>query len=450
MASKNYYLQLVFRVLVITILAFLVAFLWAYGYYYYAIPVLLLCIAQVVFLINFLNQTNLKIAYFFESLKNEDYTVRFPEETKPKTLKQLHQSLNKVNHLIRETQIKNREQENYYHEILKHAKIGVLTLNEKGHILYANPSAKRFLCCDPLNHIRQLEKVDEKLYDFLAKVKPFERRLFQLTNERETSQLVLKSTQVVLHEETLQLITIQDINAELDQKETDSWMKLIRVLTHEIMNTIAPISSISESILNYYKNENGIVSLENIDENHIKNTIKGLEVIKNQGADLMSFVQSYRSILSVPKPDKSIIEVPKLLENVKVMISQESGFETIQFKIKTTEDNLEIFADEKQIMQVLINLTKNAMQSLQDKKSGVIELSSGINSENQKYITVKDNGDGISKELLGQIFVPFFTTKSYGSGIGLSLSKQIMQIHGGSLQVHSIPQIETSFTLFFN
>lgn len=449
MASKNYYFQLIFRVIGITIMAFLVAFLWMNTHFYFAIASLILLIVFVVFLIKYLNQTNLKIAYFFESLKNEDFTLRFLEESNPTSLKQLHKSLNKVNNLIRETQIKNKTQESYYQEILKQAKIGILTLNNKGHILFSNPTAKKLFNSDQLNHIRQLEKVDEKLFKLLYELKPFDRKLFQLTNERETVQLVIKCTEVVLNKEALKLITIQDINNELDEKETDSWMKLIRVLTHEIMNTITPITSISESILKYYKTENGIVQVAQIDENLINNTVKGLEVIKNQGNDLMSFVQSYRSILNVPIPDKKIIDVSNLLEKVKVLASQETGFDAISFQIKNTVKDLEIFADEKQVTLVLINLSKNAIQSLQENEGGTIELISGITANNEKYIQVKDNGPGISQELIDQIFVPFFTTKTYGSGIGLSLSKQIMQIHGGTLKVYSVPFVETSFTLVF-
>ena len=449
MASKNYYFQLILRIVFISALAFLFAFTWLKNDYYFAIASSILLIIQVVFLIKYLNKTNVKISYFLDSLRNEDFTVRFPEEANPKSLKQLHKSLNKVNNLIRETQIKNKEQENYYQEILKQAKIGILTLNNKGHILFSNPTAKRLFNCTQLNHVRQLEKVDEKLFYILSELKPFERRLFKLTNERETVQLLIKSTEIVLNENKLKLITIQDINNELDEKETDSWKKLIQVLTHEIMNTITPITSISESILNFYKNENEILTVNQIDEDIIKNTVKGLEVIKNQGNDLMSFVQSYRSMLNIPIPDKKIINVKKLIEKVKILVSQEVGFNTVLFQIKDIPENAEIFADEKQITLVLINLLKNAIQSLLEKENGVVDFSYGITKDKEKYIRVKDNGPGISKELIDEIFVPFFTTKANGSGIGLSLSRQIMQIHGGSLKVHSVPFQETSFTLFF-
>jgi len=449
MISKNYYFQLIIRVCVITVIAFALAYTSLNNRIYIAVVLFVFLIFQVIFLIKYINQTNLKIAYFFESLKNEDFTLRFSEDANPTSLKQLHQSLNEVNNLIRDTQIKNRSQENYYQEILKQVKIGILTINNKGHILFSNPTAKRLFNCTQLNHLRQLEKVDQELFKLLSNLKPFERKLFQFENERETIQLLIKSTEVTLNEDALMLVTIQDINNELDEKETDSWMKLIRVLTHEIMNTIAPISSISESILSYYKKEKGILATSEIDENHIKNTIKGLEVIKNQGNDLMSFVQSYRSVLNVPIPDKKIIDVQELLEKVKILSSQEDGFQTISFEIKNTSENFEIFADEKQITQVLLNLTKNAMQSLHKSDAGIIEMITGITSNNEKYIMIKDNGSGISQDLINQIFVPFFTTKINGSGIGLSLSKQIMQIHGGRLKVHSVPFVETSFSLVF-
>jgi two-component system nitrogen regulation sensor histidine kinase NtrY len=449
MASIKFYILIIIRIVLIAVLTFFIAFTLLKDFKLLAGLLLIFLIFQIVFLIRYLNRTNIKIAYFFDSLVNEDFTIRFPEDANPKSLMQLHTSINKVKNLIRETQIKNRLQENYYQEILKQAKIGILMLNDKGHVIFANPTIKKILNSNQLNHLRQLEKVDSNLFNLLSNLQPFERKLYQLTSERETNHLVIRATQVVLDNNVLKLITIQEINNELDEKETDSWTKLIRVLTHEIMNTIAPISSISESILNYYKGEDGLLSLNEISEVQIKNTVEGLEIIKNQGNDLVSFVQAYRNLLSIPVPDKKIIEVPKLLKKIKVLANQDKVFDSILFEVNNTIENLEIFADEKQITQVLVNLSKNAIQSLHDMKGGCIEFKSGINSHNEKYISVNDNGPGISLELIDQIFVPFFTTKTDGSGIGLSLSKQIMKMHGGSLKVHSQPSLKTSFSLYF-
>ena len=243
-------------------------------------------------------------------------------------------------------------------------------------------------------------------------------------------------------------MVVQDIHKELDEKETDSWVKLIRVLTHEIMNTITPITSISESILKYFKPNDG-KSTTHLNESHVQNTIKGLEVIKEQGSDLMEFVQSYRSFLSLPKPDKTLVPAKKLLERVQVLMDQENQNTPVVLDIVVDPVDLELFIDEKQISQILVNLAKNALQSLNGQENGSIRIIAGSTGLGKKFIRVTDNGPGIPPDLIDEIFVPFFTTKSTGTGIGLSLSKQIMHLHGGSMKVHSVPFNETSFVLGF-
>ncbi len=449
MASKNFYLQLILRVTLLSLTALLAGF----ALYKQQLLLSFLClvgvIIQTIVLIRHLNHTNRKIAYFFNAVKNEDFTLRFPEMGGPKSFNEIHQSLNALNNVIQKIHIQNQTQEQYYQEILKQAEIGILTYNDKGHILFTNPKAEKLINHTPLNHIKQLAQVDKKLYALFTTIQPFERKLIKLTNERETIQLSIKSTEINLNGELLRLMTIQDIHKELDEKETDSWIKLIRVLTHEIMNSVTPITSISESILRYYKGENGLLTINQIDENKIKNTAKGLEVIKNQGNDLMSFVQSYRSFLNVPSPDKKLIKVKELLEKIAVLMGQDIGLHHIEFKIMHTQNDLEIYADEKQVTQILMNLCKNAIQALKGSQNANLSLISGITKDNKKYITVKDNGPGIAPNLINEIFVPFFTTKNEGTGIGLSLSKQMMHLHEGNLTVHSIPNVETSFSLLF-
>jgi len=449
-ASKNLYIQLVFRVVLITLTALLIGFLFIKEYY--ILCVLALCIIgiETLFLIKYVNQTNRRIAYFFDSIKNEDFTMRFPEAIKNKTIKELNSSLNTFNSKIQEVYLKNQSQEQFYQEILKQADIGILTFNTKGHILFANPTVEKLLNYTPLNHIKQLQQIDYKLYNLFVNLNPFERTLFELTNEREKRQLALKSTAISLNKQSLLLVVIQDIHKELDEKETDSWVRLIRVLTHEIMNTVAPITSISESILKYFKKEEDIIALNEFKVAHLNNTARGLEVIKDQGQNLMSFVQSYRSFLNVPKPDKEIVLAQKLLDRVTILMTEDTKVRTVSFEVFAVPKDLELFIDEKQLTQVLLNLCKNAYQSLENQKNGIIKITAGVNNEGNKYIEVWDNGPGIPKELQEEIFVPFFTTKSTGTGIGLSLSKQILRLHGGTLKVTSIPNKETRFLMIFN
>ncbi len=449
MVSRNIYLQLVFRIILISASAVAGGFLFFREQYILAVFALLLLILMTSFLIHYVNQTNRKIAYFFDAIKNEDFTLRFPEKLTVKSLEELNHSLNMLNEMIQGIHIKKQAQEQYYKEIIKQADIGILTINDKGHILFANSTIEHLFDYTPLNHIKQLRQVDQKLFELFEELQPFERKLVQLTNERGKKQLALKSTSVSSEGKELLLVVVQDIHKELDEKESDSWVKLIRVLTHEIMNTITPITSISESILKYFKTHNGLVSLAEFNESHIQNTVKGLEVIKDQGSDLMDFVQSYRSFLSLPKPDKSLIKAERLLNKVKVLMSQENDSQPTEFELVVQPPELELYIDEKQISQILINLSKNALQSLNGQEDGRIKISTGLTKDHKNYIRVSDNGPGIPPELMDEIFVPFFTTKDTGTGIGLSLSKQIMHLHGGSMSVHSVPHKETSFLLVF-
>src|SRR5690554_604667 len=442
MVSRHIYLQLVFRIVMISASALVTGFFFFKDNYIITGLAFIFLIVQTVLLIRYVNHTNRKIAYFFDAIKNEDFTLRFPEKLSIKSLEELNHSLNTLNAMIQDIHLKKQAQEQYYMEILKQADIGILTINPKGHILYANPTVQRLLNYRPLNHIKQLNQVDEKLYKVFEDLRPFESRVFQLQNEREKTQLALKSTSISVNGQSLLLVVVQDIHRELDEKETDSWVKLIRVLTHEIMNTITPITSISESILKYFKSPHG-ESPATLNEDHIRSTIKGLEVIREQGGDLMEFVQSYRSLLSLPKPNKSIVSVQKLLEKVNVLMDQENRDGAVHFTIGADPTDLELFIDEKQISQILVNLGKNALQSLKGQENGQIKIIAGINDKGIKYIRITDNGPGVPPDLIDEIFIPFFTTKNTGTGIGLSLSKQIMHLHGGTIKVHSAPYTET-------
>jgi len=448
MVSRHIYLQLALRIIMIVLAAVGMAFCYFDGQYILSAVLLVIVVIQTVYLITFVNQTNRKIAYFFDAIKNEDFTLRFPEKLSVKSLEELNHSLNMLNAMIQDIHIKKQAQEQYYQEIIKHASIGIFTYNKKGHILFANSKIEELLNYSPLNHIKQLNQVDKKLYTLFSTMRPFERKLVQLSNEREKKQIALKSTGITLDNEELILVVGQDIHQELDEKETDSWVRLIRVLTHEIMNTITPITSISESILSYFKTNRDLVPLEQFNESHIKNTAKGLEVIKEQGRDLMDFVQSYRSFLSIPKPDKELVNASKLLDKIQLLMNQENKKGAISFETVISPENLELFIDEKQISQILINLSKNALQSIGQQKNGAIKITAAIDKQGKKYIEVRDNGPGIPADIIDEIFVPFFTTKNTGTGIGLSLSKQIMLLHGGSIQVTS--NQNTIFTLNFN
>ncbi len=447
MVSKSIYYQLIFRIVLIALSALLAAYLFFNDNYLLSAIIGLVFIGQAYGLIYYVNQTNRKIAYFFDAIKNEDFTLRFPEKLSVKSLEELNHSLNMLNGMIQDIHLKKQAQEQYYQEILRQADIGIFTINEKGHILYANPTVQNLLNYKPLNHIKQLRQIDPTLYALFENLEPFENTLYSLGNERGKRELTLKCTPISIEGKKLLLVIVHDIQKELDDKQTDSWVKLIRVLTHEIMNTITPITSISESILKYFRKGTGMATPEELGDIQIKNTAKGLEVIREQGNDLMSFVQSYRTFLSVPEPDRKLIPAKKILEKIRLLLQEHTSTHAIKLNVSCEPQDLELFIDEKQLTQILLNLGKNAQQAIEQQEDGFIQIVAGIDAQGKNYISVTDNGPGIAPELIDEIFVPFFTTKNTGTGIGLSLSKQMMRLHGGSIRV--VSNEKTTFTLTF-
>ena len=450
MISRNLYLQIVFRVVLIVIPAMTAGWLIASNH---SALLIFLCFFVVIVLainlVNYLNSTNRKISYFLESVHNEDSTLSFPTNISDQSIREIYQGLNKVNKQIQELKIESRQQEQYFQTLLEHVATGIVTFNPKGFVLHANSAAKKMFGVDVLTHINQLERVNRNLFHAIRSIQPFEQKLVSVITERGTIQLSLKSTSFKVKNNELMLLSVQDIRNELDEKELDSWMKLIRVLMHEIMNSIAPITSLSESLCKFFTIDGRPALPEELTEATIGTTVRGLNVIKEQGNGLMLFVESYRKMTRLPKPDKIVFKVEDLVTRIKVLYSSLENSEKVKLNISVNPPEMELLADENQISQVLINLAKNALQANEKNPEGKIQISVSYNTDRRPEICVTDNGPGIPDEILEQIFVPFFTTRENGSGIGLSLSRQIMRLHGGSLQVRSVPKKETVFCLRF-
>jgi len=450
MIGRNLYFQIIFRIVLIVLLSLIAGFLLASGQSDTLIFLCFVLVIIVIFnLINYLNSTNRKISYFLESVQNEDSMLTFPTNINDKPISEIYQGLNKVNSQIRQLKIEGRQQEQYFQTLLEHVGTGIVTFNTKGFVLHANSAAKKMLGVDILTHLNQLERVNHNLFQAIRNIQPFDQKLVSVLSERGSIQLSIKATPFKTKDDELILLAVQDIRNELDEKELDSWMKLIRVLMHEIMNSIAPITSLSESLCQFFMIDGRPALPEEVTETTIKNTLRGLSVIKEQGNGLMLFVESYRKLTRLPKPDMKIFRVEELISRIKILYTSLENSAIIKLAVTVNPKEMELFADENLISQVLINLTKNALQANEKNPEGKIQVIAGFNSEHRPEIRVVDNGPGIPDEILEQIFVPFFTTRENGSGIGLSLSRQIMRLHGGRLQVRSVPGKETVFSLIF-
>ncbi len=450
MISKNLYVQIIIRVLLMVAMALLLGYtvFTKQAFIISIIPVLLILISTIN-LIYFLNRINRRIFYFFDAIKNEDSTLSFPKNIDNIIINDLNQSLLKVNKQIQQIYVENRQQEQYFQALLEHAATGMFTFNKKGFILHSNNLTKQLFEVDVLTHINQLERIDSKLYQTVKEIQPSEQRLITLHNEKGIIQLLIKSNSFISDQEELMLLSVHDIKNQLDEKELDSWRKLIRVMMHEIMNSITPITSLSESLAGYFYSEGRVKSPTEINEKTITTTIRGLEVIREQGKGLINFVESYRKITRLPAPKKKIFPVKDLIDNIRIISSSYINAEQVELICDVTPMELELHADEKQISQVLINLVKNAFQANEENDRPKIKISAKIGDSGRPEIKVTDNGPGISEELMDKIFVPFFTTKEAGSGIGLSVSRQIMQMHGGNLKIVSVPGKATSAILLF-
>ncbi|HHU25066.1 MAG TPA: GHKL domain-containing protein [Bacteroidales bacterium] len=398
--------------------------------------------------IRLFNRVPRELSYFLDAVENEDSTLFFSEDVGHEPTKKMHESLNRLNRLIQEVKLSSREQERYYGILLEQVSTGIVVVNNKGNILLANRAAKELLNYPFLTHVEQLRRVDSNLHRVFSRLAQESRhQIVKEVYESGMMRLSLQATSFVNQGTALRVISIHDIRHELDAKELESWQKLIRVLTHEIMNSITPITSLSETLLKYYI-PGGYTAGGTVDEKTIANTVKGLKVINERGVGLIRFVESYRKLTRLSKPVLKPVALKGLIEHLLVLLENEPDFHRIHFLVEIDPVDASIDVDEAQMSQVFINLIKNAMQAVEGVDSPKIVISANYTESGLFEVNIVDNGPGISPEVMEQIFVPFFTTKESGSGIGLSLSRQIMKNHGGSIEATSSPG-HTRFVLKF-
>lgn len=349
---------------------------------------------QIAGLTNRLNAFNRKIKLFFDAVQDRDNMLYFPEVNVSKEQAQLNQSLNRINGLLSKVRKENQQQEYFYHSLLEEVPAGIIAWNALGQVVLANSAALHLLECRSLSSRGQVE---------------------QLLAKKEN--LSLSRTRLKLQDEMLTLMSIKDIGDELGNKESESWSKLTHVLTHEIMNTIAPIISLSETLIQHPGMD-------------VK-AVRGLQIIRSQSERLMEFTESFRHLSYLPEPQKKIFSFTALLQNLSVLLESDFAGRSIHFELHSSPSSIEMDGDENLLSQVLLNLLKNSMQALEGQMDGKISIT--VLQKERLCVEITDNGPGIPSDIQEQVFIPFFTTKSEGMGIGLSLCQQIIRQHGGRL-----------------
>lgn len=333
-----------------------------------------------------------KVTFLFDAIDNGDFSFNFPTEKGFKEDKILHKSLNRIKLFLQHTREEQMDREKYYEQILNAVDTGILVVDSHDNILQHNQAALRLLDTDVLTHMNQ---VKGKLKD---------------------EHLAKHETQAMLKDKHVRIIALSDVSHELSNQEVDSWIKLIRVLTHEIMNTITPVTSLSETLLTRVTED--------------KDLKQGLETIHKTGTELLAFVNNYRRFTHVPQPQPALFYVEPFLERMAMLCNHE-------VEISVSPKDLLVYADESLLSHVVTNLLKNAVEAFREKeKLSFIRLQAYANAQESIIIDVSNNAGLIPEDVASHIFIPFFTTKPEGSGIGLSLSRQIMRVSGGSLSLH--------------
>lgn len=440
MGYKNFNTALIVRVLSLIAFATCIGYTYAIQAYYGFVLFILAEIYLAWNLVHFLNKTHKQMNYFVQAIKNKDTALHFPKKTGNRIINELNLSLNELNGIIQDVQMRSKIKETYFAEILQNIATGVVVLTKDGFVNDVNSSALDLLGLETFTHIKQLNRIDSKFSLALASLKNKQRKVLNLTSKNEYIQVMSRCSLIRIKDEEVKLITLQDIRGELERKEIDAWVKLIRVLSHEIMNSLAPITSISQSLKRLWEENNHSNEQSPINQN-VNKTLEGLTVITQTNEALVQFVNSYRVLSKAPLPKLESISIENFFDRLNILLSpiKESFSGLLELSLPDKEFNF--VADEQMMVQVIINLVKNAAEAFEDQAGNITDKTIIQVQASQKgkitEITVSDNGDGIPPEILDDIFIPFFTTKESGSGIGLSYSRQILRAHGGSLLCQS-------------
>ncbi len=407
-------------------------------------------IFQIHGLVRWVEQSNRNLALFFEAIEDDDFSQTFPTKNAGGAFRKLNHSLNKITKKLQAERAGKEDQYRYLQIIIQHVGVGLLAFAPDGKVDLVNNAAKKLLFTSQIKTIDALRQVSDDLVDMLLTIKAGERKLLRLGKDGLLYNLSVQVIDFRRGNQYYRLASLQNIKPELEEAELEAWQNLIRVLAHEIMTSITPIVSLSSTAkellcqLNLENAKNGRTNPDTVTD--IESAV---ETIEERSRGLLHFASAYRSLSHIPKPKFEVFKIDNLFERV----AQLAGTQIAEGKTILTYDvdpkSLELTADQNLIEQVMLNLVMNSIQSLSGVSDGQIHLHAGLQQRGKIAITVTDNGVGIPPEIQDKIFVPFFTTKENGSGIGLSLSRQILQLHHATISVYSEPSKKTTFTITF-
>ena len=376
-----------------------------------------------------------KVAFLLDAIENNDPALHFYEQVPDKDSSQVNVMLNRIARMLQAIKLETMEREKYYELILDFVETGIVVLDDKGVVFQHNRKALELLGVDVFTHVKQLGRVSEEVEKVFREIMPGQRMKVEYTNERGKLTPYFRASSITIQEKPYRIIAMDDISHEIDEREIDSWIRLVRVLTHEMMNSLTPVTSLSEMLL----------SLPGAQKD--EELRQGLETIHTTGQGLVNFVMSYRKLTRLPMPEPTLIDVRPFLERMVQLAKHQHPLSRVRITLESVQEDLMTFADESMMTQVMINLLKNGIQAIGEAPNGEIRLRAYCDAQDVVRIEVANNGPKITPEIAEQMFVPFFTTKEDGSGIGLSLSKQMMRLQGGNVSLLPYRDEWTTFAI---
>jgi nitrogen fixation/metabolism regulation signal transduction histidine kinase len=398
-------------------------------------------------LVNFMHQLHRKVDFFFDAIKYEDGSLHFNEEQNDPHLKGLHKNLNRINTLITDIRIREAHSERFFMEFMKRSASGLMAVDQHNFVEIINDVTLKMIGLSNLTHLTRLEQSQPDLYTLMQNLKPGQSAQLKILDGNTLKQIAVKVAEIRFSEKEYRIFSLYDIKTEIEENELETWQKLMRIMTHEIMNSIAPITSLSQTLSSYFIKDGRPIQLKDLQQTEIDNTVKGLEVIEERATGLRGFVDNYRKLTKVPEPEFGDIELNRWFASIQLLFKGQKEDHQITLTVLNHYSKPTFSGDERLLTHVVLNLLNNATQALENTKNKTIQITAETGVSGALEITVSDNGKGFQPEERDKIFLPFYTTHENGSGIGLSLSRQIMRKHKGSISASSEPRIRTEFVL---
>jgi nitrogen fixation/metabolism regulation signal transduction histidine kinase len=447
MTFKNFEWRILVRVLLLFVALVAASWLFVKEWYVYLCFLTPVIIYQVVEFYRFQRKAHEELEQFVESIHYRDFSRYFDVKHAPVELQPLRKGFNEINTTFKVISKEKETQYQYLQKILELVDTGILSYEEStGEVVWMNESLKQMMQLPYLKTIQSLSKRDEMLYNQIATLKPGDHKIATAHLERAAFKVLLSATAFQTDGKKYKLIAFQNVNEALDETESKAWQKLLSVMTHEIMNSVAPISSLADTLKNRLQQTSGKMNNKsgNVDDLEI-----GIETIKRRSEGLLKFAETYRNLNKITTLNLKKVYVRDLFENLNNLMQPTLEQKNIELEIILKDPDLQLEADTNLVEQVLINLVVNAIEAVKEKPDPRIVLSAFLAVNRKTVVKVADNGTGMPEELMDKIFIPFFSTKKSGSGIGLSLCKQIMMLHRGNIQVQSVEGEGTAFMLQF-